>query len=166
MLLVVFLMVSLLYPNLAYEATLSANWSAIELIASLLIVARFFEISGALERLALKILEVAGGLARASIFSLIILTWFTAAFIMNDTSIFIFTSLAIVLPRALKTSKSRMVAYTAIAANRPLICTHRQSSEHSYLNTLRYGVSRFRLRNTPSSQQLAYCSYLVSRIRN
>jgi len=110
-------MLSLLYPSLAYEAFLSANWSAIELIASLLIIARLFEISGALERLALKIIEVAGGSAKASIFSLIILTWFTAAFIMNDTSIFIFTPLAIVLSRMLKTSKSRIVAYTAIAAN-------------------------------------------------
>lgn len=90
---------------------------SLAVIVALLTVSRGIELSGAFSRIAPRILKVAGGSPARLVALVALATALSSAVIMNDTAMFIFIPLVVMISRLTGMDRAKAVAVTAIAAN-------------------------------------------------
>jgi len=93
------------------------NLRVLELLASMMIVSRGFELSGILSRISARLVEVSRGSVRLLLALLLVTTAMVSAVLMNDTSLFVFVPLAVAIARLCSLRRDEIVALTVIAAN-------------------------------------------------
>ncbi len=116
-LLVILVALCLLVKGFAYKIPSYLNVRVLELLVSMMIISRGFELSGALSRLALYAIKVSRGDVRIAMQLMIVWTAVVSSILMNDTSLFVFVPIAVALSRVCGIRKVNAVALTVIAAN-------------------------------------------------
>ncbi len=116
-LIILFVILCFVDPSFPRRAPSLLDAGSLSLIISLLAASRGVELSGVLDRLAFKLFRVAGGSPARLCILLLLLTAGLSSLIMNDTAMFIFTPLALLVSKQTGVSRDLLVALTAIAAN-------------------------------------------------
>ena len=93
------------------------DWAGLSLIASLILVSKGLELSGAFTRLSSSLILLSNGSERRLAFLLLPAVALSSAVIMNDTAMLVFIPLVVTVSRVTGKDLSALVVLSAIAAN-------------------------------------------------
>ncbi|WP_456395153.1 SLC13 family permease [Thermococcus sp.] len=117
LLLLLYVVLSLVDPSLPGRSLRLVDYESLAAIISLLVVSRGIELSGIFSRAALRLINLSKGSEWRLVALLTLTTAVSSAFIMNDTAMFIFVPLVVMISRITGIRMGRAVTLTAIAAN-------------------------------------------------
>jgi len=117
LLVLLYLFLSVVDPSLPGRSLHLIDYESLAAIVSLLAVSRGIELSGIFSRIAPGLIRLSNGSEWRLMVLLTLTTALSSAFIMNDTAMFIFVPLVVMISRITGMNTGKAVTLTAIAAN-------------------------------------------------
>lgn len=93
------------------------DYESLSAITSFLVISRGLELSGIFNKIVPKIVELSGGSEIQLHSFILIIVAISSTVIMNDTAIFIFIPLVVIISKILKINRAKVVTLTTISAN-------------------------------------------------